>query len=229
MNNIGSVAPGIIAMPNAFAKLASKSEARLLVLSDTHGIDFEALLTAVKNYGSNCDALIFCGDGIADICKLIKLAFDDESFAQKLPKVIAYVRGNNDALLYEVPRTKNAETAEDYLQLKAQKTVSITIASRNILITHGHESGLSCLPEKQMEIATNTDSSIVFFGHSHTQESFVVEKTLFVNPGSLSLPRGTSKRGFAIVSFPGINSKFDIEFYSLCKSLVGYSFNCQKA
>ena len=43
--------------------LEEKKSGRILVLSDSHG-DAELVRKIIVNFGIDCDALVFCGDGI---------------------------------------------------------------------------------------------------------------------------------------------------------------------
>ena len=57
-------------------KLATKDSARILVVSDSHGA-YSNLLLILRQFGVASDALVFCGDGICDISKLISNAVED--------------------------------------------------------------------------------------------------------------------------------------------------------
>ena len=50
-------------------------------------------------------------------------------------------------------------------------------------------------------------ADIVVFGHSHETFSEIINGALYINPGSLSLPRGGSNRGFAILEIDGESIK----------------------
>lgn len=68
-----------------------------------------------------------------------------------------------------------------------------------ILITHGHldnvKSGLIKLKYKAIEAGAN----IVCFGHSHIMGFEMVEGILFLNPGSLRLPRMRTEKTYFIL------------------------------
>ena len=68
-----------------------------------------------------------------------------------------------------------------------------------IFMTHGHllqvKSTLMQLSYRSQEIAAD----IVLFGHSHVLGAELINETLFVNPGSLSLPRGRKEKSYAII------------------------------
>ena len=91
-------------------KLATKDSARILVVSDSHGA-YSNLLLILRQFGVASDALVFCGDGICDISKLISNAVDEAEIKAIIPPVIGIVEGNNDADLYPV---RNVLSDEPY-------------------------------------------------------------------------------------------------------------------
>jgi uncharacterized protein len=68
-----------------------------------------------------------------------------------------------------------------------------------IFMTHGHlhqvKSSMMPLSYRAQEIGAD----IVLFGHSHMLGAELVNNTLFVNPGSLSSPRGRREKSYAII------------------------------
>jgi putative phosphoesterase len=68
-----------------------------------------------------------------------------------------------------------------------------------LFITHGHRYKVKwdyqTLIYKALEIRPN----IVLFGHTHVAHWFFEEDILFLNPGSLSLPRGEKGPTFAVI------------------------------
>ncbi|MCM3568365.1 metallophosphoesterase family protein [Neobacillus mesonae] len=73
------------------------------------------------------------------------------------------------------------------------------VADKKIFVTHGHhysvKSSLMNLKYKAKEV----HADIVCFGHSHVLGAEVVDGTLFVNPGSIRLPRGRSEKTYVIL------------------------------
>lgn len=74
-----------------------------------------------------------------------------------------------------------------------------TLNGVNIFVAHGHlysvKSSLVHLFYKAKEV----QADIVCFGHSHILGAEMVEDVLFINPGSIRLPRGRSERTYAIL------------------------------
>lgn len=68
-----------------------------------------------------------------------------------------------------------------------------------VLMTHGHlwqvKSTLMPLSYRAQEVGAD----VVLFGHSHLLGVEVIDGMLFINPGSLELPRGRKEKSYAII------------------------------
>ncbi|MEK3890552.1 metallophosphoesterase [Bacillus sp. FSL K6-3431] len=75
----------------------------------------------------------------------------------------------------------------------------LEIKGVNIFVAHGHlhqiKSSLLPISYKAKEY----DAKFVFFGHSHLLGAEMIDGTLFLNPGSISYPRGGNERSYAII------------------------------
>ena len=71
--------------------------------------------------------------------------------------------------------------------------------SRRILITHGHHYSVKTDLMKLSYKAREVSADIVCFGHSHFLGAEMVYDTLFINPGSIRLPRGRQERTYVIL------------------------------
>ena len=114
----------LIGTQEAVDSLANMEKARLLVVSDSHG-NFNSLKTIVQEFGSECDGMIFCGDGIEDIARLVEIA-------ESVPPVLGVVEGNNDPDTYPI----NDEC------IKVPLSCSLIAAGHNVFFTHGHRYSL---------------------------------------------------------------------------------------
>ena len=96
-----------------------------------------------------------------------------------------YVRGNCD---------QDTQFAEEQI---------VKVEDRIIYITHGHlynvKSTLMPLSYRAQEV----NASIVCFGHSHLLGAEKIGDTLFLNPGSLTAPRGRKEKSFIVVQLDG--------------------------
>ncbi|WP_430784957.1 metallophosphoesterase [Virgibacillus flavescens] len=68
-------------------------------------------------------------------------------------------------------------------------------------ITHGHlhrvKSGLSTISYRAEELAAN----VIGFGHTHIAGAEKVGEQLFINPGSIRLPKGIQEKTYAIMEW----------------------------
>ncbi|MGG4166828.1 metallophosphoesterase [Rossellomorea vietnamensis] len=73
------------------------------------------------------------------------------------------------------------------------------VDGQTIMVTHGHHYGIKMSLMKLRYRAEEVGAQFVFFGHSHTLAAEMINGTLFLNPGSILLPRGRSERTYALV------------------------------
>ena len=205
----------ILASQTALEDLANKQSARVLVVSDSHE-NFNVLFDIIETFGSSCDAFVFCGDGIEDVAVLIGKAFNDKKTKFYLPNVIAFCRGNCDAENYPLDFASTDENREnDAKILKCPFSEEFIAAGRKIFVTHGHKYGITSSVDSLLSKATEKNSDIVFYGHTHVPHCEEINGILFLNPGSCSMPRSTDIPSFAIVEFPGVTERFDVEFFGI--------------
>lgn len=84
----------------------------------------------------------------------------------------------------------------------------------NFFITHGHlhqvKSGLINLSYRAAEL----NAGVVGFGHTHIAGAEKVGKQLFINPGSIRLPRNISYKTYAIMEWTDL-AEICVSFYTL--------------
>lgn len=82
-----------------------------------------------------------------------------------------------------------------------------------IYVTHGHLSGVRMGITKLGLQAQEANASIVLFGHTHEIGCEKVGQRLFLNPGSISFPRGRlNYQSFAIIE--STDNSWDIQYYT---------------
>lgn len=194
-NLIGSV--------SAARSLEKKDHARLLVLSDSHG-NYRIMMNILIQYGPDCDAFIFCGDGISDLAEVLETADSDQNFRSCLPPVIAFVRGNGDPdtfpLSFDIG--KNNPLAKSLLKgtLIVPSRQILCVNNTNFYITHGHNEGVYYSKDLLGMQSKYSECTVALFGHTHIAEETDEGPVKFINPGSCSRPRDGKKPGFAIVT-----------------------------
>ena len=202
MIEISQHAQNIIGSRKAIAALENKDHARLLILSDSHGRS-GIVESIVRNFGGQCDALIFCGDGVGDIARLLYSAKADKKLGDCLPSVIAAVHGNCDPSSYPL----------DSGSLYFSEMIELKVNGRGFLITHGHNQGVDWGLENlglEMQVSECTTA---FYGHTHVAREDNFKNFKIVNPGSCSSPRGGQPAGFAIATVE--KSFVDIAFIKM--------------
>lgn len=129
--------------------------ADILVVSDTHGA-YKALYSIVAD--TNCDTVIFCGDGIRE-ARAVEQAFAEKRFY--------CVKGNCD------------------LSFAERSVIMPHICQRRIYITHGCEVPRTEAAEQLIYNAIKNNCDTVFFGHTHRAECIQKNGVFALNPGSL--------------------------------------------
>ena len=142
---------------------------KILVVSDTHGRD-ERLEMAVE-IEQPFDYLIHCGD-----------VEGREIFIEALAECPCTIVAGNNYFFSDLPREEE-----------------IVLEGHRIMVTHGHNYGVSMDLYGISEEAADRNCEIVFFGHTHKP---VIEKkngVLVINPGSLSFPRQEGRKPSYVV------------------------------
>ena len=133
MNSLIQQPGHLLASSEALENLQSKHEASILVFSDSHG-DRTRVRRIMADYGSHCDACIFCGDGIGDLCYTLTQLSQIQEGQQMLPPVIGFVQGNGDPPLFPAS-FEQAGTQQD---LTVPAAVCLKAAQHTLLAVHGH-------------------------------------------------------------------------------------------
>lgn len=185
------------------AALAAKEHARILTISDSHG-DWRGLMRIVKQFGPTCDALIITGDCWRDLEELLELADEDPSVRQVIPPVLGFVRGNGDpsyfAISYDIGKNNaNARTLPKGSVIMPDKLV-LTANGQQILFVHGHIEGVDYGYNKLGLDAKMLGLHYAVHGHTHIPVFEQRGDFTFINPGSISRPRGGSPASFAILT-----------------------------
>ncbi|MCM3725322.1 metallophosphoesterase [Neobacillus cucumis] len=101
------------------------------------------------------------------------------------------------------------------------------IAGRKFFITHGHRYSVKSTLMNLKYKAEEVQGNIVCFGHSHVLGAEVVGGTLFINPGSIRLPRERPEKTYVILDLQSdkINmSVFELSGRELTKLAQEFTF-----
>ncbi|MDS0528522.1 metallophosphoesterase [Clostridium sp. SHJSY1] len=136
---------------------------KIAVVSDTHRMG--KYIKIINNHIKDSDILIHLGDNIEDIEELSK-GFKGEVYG---------VKGNCDF--------SNIYPSEQILNISGKK----------IFITHGHNYGVKSTFNNIFYKGREITADIVLFGHTHEHIIFKEEGIIFMNPGSVPLPRSNGR------------------------------------
>ncbi|MCR4734389.1 MAG: metallophosphoesterase [Treponema sp.] len=180
-------------------KLAHKDKARILTVSDSHGM-VDSLRNIVFKYGKECDALIHCGDGIQDLIRLIENSFFLKTMQEFLPPVIVFVKGNCDASSFSYQNPGKSFMLKKSGPFIIPPNQIITVNEKKLLIVHGHNQGINYGFEKLGLETKLLECSTALYGHTHIASDRTIDDIRFINPGSCSSPRDGQTPGFAILT-----------------------------
>ncbi len=154
---------------------------KILVASDIHGSKFytEKLLQIFEN--DNYDKLILLGDiyyhGPRNSLTEEYNPMEVANILNKVKDKLIVIRGNCDA-----------EVDQMISEFIFQEKQIIELNNKKIFLTHGHKYNPSNIPEEQFDI--------LFYGHTHVNKIEKINEKLYINPGSISLPKGNTQNSY---------------------------------
>lgn len=84
------------------------------------------------------------------------------------------------------------------------------VSGRKFFITHGHRYSVKTSLLKLSYKAEEVKADIVCFGHSHVLGAELIGSTLFLNPGSIRLPRERFEKTYVILNLKGDKIKLSV-------------------
>lgn len=135
---------------------------KALIVSDTHGRD--TYLRAAIQKELPFDIMIHLGDSEGSESHFAEWVGNDLCFVYS-------VRGNND-----------------FFSFSPSERI-VRIGKYKVLLTHGHQYGVSMSTERLCDEARARGAGIAMFGHSHRPHLSRKGDIIVLNPGSLSFPR----------------------------------------
>ncbi|WP_350344891.1 phosphodiesterase [Proteinivorax tanatarense] len=148
------------------------------IISDTHGV-VDSWEKVYSKYLTFSDLIIHCGDVLYHGPRNpIVTGYNPKALAEKLNDVkvpIVFAKGNCDA-----------EVDQMVLNHPLQSPYTIMIISgRKILATHGHDIDYC----ERLKLAQKFNLDVMITGHTHIPEIYKEKGTVFLNPGSIALPK----------------------------------------
>ncbi|MCL2377067.1 MAG: metallophosphoesterase [Defluviitaleaceae bacterium] len=148
---------------------------KILVLSDSHGVT-RLMEDVVAKHANDVACVMFLGDCLED-CEKVASKFQDMAFHM--------VPGNCDY---------HSHLPDELL---------IKLGDKKIWICHGHNHNLRIGYDGIVSFATAKRADICLFGHTHVPVVFEKNGIVFLNPGSITEPRGTKRKSYAVVEILG--------------------------
>jgi len=85
------------------------------------------------------------------------------------------------------------------------------VGSFRFYLCHGHRLPFFNRDEYILEILRRTKCQIFLFGHSHVPEHKDIHGYHIINPGSTTLPRGGSQKGYCVILLENDNIKVEFK------------------
>lgn len=157
---------------------------KILVVSDIHGSEYYASKIEEIIKKEQPDKLILLGDlyyhgprnpltkeyNPQKVCEILN----------KYKDIILATKGNCDA-----------EVDEMISEFKMKDKIILEENGKKLYFTHGHKNNIDVLPDEEFDV--------LIYGHFHT--GFIKEKDgkVFVNSGSISLPKNNTTNSYLII------------------------------
>ncbi len=143
---------------------------KVLVISDSHG-SVSGIEAAIDTH-PDASHLIFLGDGATQM----------EQIQYCYPDLTCHILAGN------------CDWSSDYPSVKL-----LTLAGVKIFACHGHTFDVKYGIERLMKAAEQQSAKVVLFGHTHCSYEAYHDGVYFMNPGSIALPRDTSRKSYGIL------------------------------
>ncbi|MDO4987814.1 MAG: phosphodiesterase [Synergistes sp.] len=163
------------------------------VVSDTHG-SYPAWLAALAVFGSGVKTILHAGDVLYHGPRnAIPGGYTPADLAEGIND---YHRNTGRVIICQ----GNCDAAVDAMVLdpKIEHSVALVWRGKKILMMHGDNFPLL----RTMALKNNVDLAIS--GHTHIASITREENTIFLNPGSTTIPKGGEPESAAVVTTEGI-------------------------
>ena len=158
---------------------------KYLVFSDIHGSAFFAKRIEELVNRENPDKVILLGD-------LYYHGPRNPLPQEHSPMTVCEIFNSMKDKIFCVKGNCDAEVDEMISEFEIIPNIELKIGDKNFFFTHGHKYNIDNEPE--------TDFDVLVYGHFHT--GFIKEKKgkIFVNAGSISLPKNDTPNSFLIIT-----------------------------
>lgn len=156
---------------------------KYLVVSDIHGSSFYANKIKEIYNKENPDKIILLGD-------LYYHGPRNDLTQEYNPMEVAKVLNGYKDIILCTRGNCDAEVDEMISEFKFEEYIELNINGVDFFFSHGHKYNMDNIPPV---------GKVVVYGHFHT--GFITEEygTIFVNPGSISLPKNNTPNSYLII------------------------------
>jgi len=159
---------------------------KVMCISDIHG-NIECLNKAIEKYREeNAEKLIILGDFSGYYFS--SSDFEVAEILNNMAGCIVAVKGNCDSL-----------QADELFNFGLGYLKTIDVNGLKVTLTHGHIYSINNLPENCGEIFLS--------GHTHIGNIEKINGKIIANPGSISKPRGGTRKSYLIIDEESIELK----------------------
>ena len=169
---------------------------KYLIVSDIHGASDSAQAISDVFLEEKCDLILCLGD-------ILYHGPRNDLPNHYCPKNVIKILNPLKDKIVAIKGNCEAEVDQMVLDFKINDFIDMDLNGFNAHLEHGHHLD---------EYKGNPD--IVLYGHTHIPDKTIKNKTLFFNPGSITLPKANSKRSYAILE------KNIIKMYDINNNLI---------
>lgn len=157
---------------------------KYLVVSDIHGSGFYARKLEDIISKENPNKIILLGD-------LYYHGPRNPLTQEYAPREVADILNSHKDKILAVRGNCDAEVDQMISEFKIEENLRLDIGGKKFFFTHGHKYNIDIYPEEEFDV--------MVYGHFHT--GFIKEKDgrIFVNSGSISLPKNDTKNSYLII------------------------------
>ncbi|MBQ3253069.1 MAG: phosphodiesterase [Acholeplasmatales bacterium] len=153
---------------------------KYLIVSDIHGSEDSAQIIYSKFKDEKIDKILCLGD------VLYHGPRNDLPQSYKPKEVISILNSISNNIIC-IKGNCEAEVDQMVLSFKILDSYDATINGINAHLEHGHHLD-----------SYKGNPDIILYGHTHIPECTIKENIIYINPGSITIPKNGSKRGYAI-------------------------------
>ena len=165
---------------------------KYLVVSDIHGSSYYARKIEEIINREEPDKIILLGD-------LYYHGPRNPLTEEYAPKDVADILNSHKDKILAVRGNCDAEVDQMISEFKLEENLRLEIGGKKFFFTHGHKFNMDFWP--------NEDFDVLVYGHFHTGFIKEFEGKIFVNAGSISLPKNGTKNNYLIIDETKISLK----------------------